>query len=193
MGWERNGLLWYISYKWGSWILVYLLSNSLVGELMGLANPTWQTELCHLGGGMTWVKGGLFLQFSMHSFFFFLLQCSRLFFFFENLYSCKYSLVCGWLSKTVFLGPPGPWLIGWGHLTWPTVSVSWTKFCTPIIWCIDEQDSSHVLWCMVLDPTSPTNVLSSVDGINCCCWWGGIQWGMSYSALLVISLAQEWF
>lgn len=126
-------------------------------------------------------------------FFFFLLQCSRLFFFFENLYSCKYSLVCGWLSKTVFLGPPGPWLIGWGHLTWPTVSVSWTKFCTPIIWCIDEQDSSHVLWCMVLDPTSPTNVLSSVDGINCCCWWGGIQWGMSYSALLVISLAQEWF
>ena len=98
MGWERNGLLWYISYKWGSWILVYLLSNSLVGEIMGLANPTWQTELCHLGGGMTWVKVVFSYNFQCILFFFFLLQCFCVFFFFFSKLVLLQVLSCLWVT-----------------------------------------------------------------------------------------------
>ena len=46
-----------IACNWGSWILICMLSVSLVGGIMDLAGFPWQTELCNFGGTMTWVKG----------------------------------------------------------------------------------------------------------------------------------------
>ena len=53
---------------------------------MGLANPTWQTELCHLGGGMTWVKVVFSYNFQCILFFFFPFFFFYIFFFFFKVF-----------------------------------------------------------------------------------------------------------
>ena len=54
---RKMGLYGNITCNWGSRILIYMLSVFLVGEIMDLAGFSWYTELCHSGGGMTWIKG----------------------------------------------------------------------------------------------------------------------------------------
>ena len=79
-----------------------------------------------------------------------------------------------WLSKAVFSRPLRLWLRWARASSWIiAVSTARTEICMPITRCMHGQDSSRVLWCMVLDPTAPTKTLLSVDG----CQTAIVEWG----------------
>ena len=101
-----------------------------------------------------------------------------------NLDLHKGSLICGWLSKTVFSGAHGLQLRGAGASSWATAR---TKVCLPITPHMGWWGSSQVL-CDTGSHRS-LKVLSSMDGCRIFgVGWGegGQQWGASYATMMLM-------
>lgn len=129
------------------------------------ARVSFSHKLCWLQGEMIWAKSNCFSWPSpVHLNSYFFLQ-----------WSAGISPVEAWASIWLsFTGDcpsegspnaPGPWLRGAGTVLQATAgSAAGTKVCLPITLCTGGRDSSHVPWCMVLNPTTPTVALLFVDG-----------------------------
>lgn len=108
-----------------------------------------------------------------------------------NLDFCKGSLICGWLSKTVFLGTyrlqPRRVRAGNRPLKGPQPA---PRSLLPNYLTHSRQSSSLVPWYMMLDPTAPTKALLSMNGYQIVIVEVGLEgcrhkWGTSYSVMLL--------
>lgn len=85
----------------------------------------------------------------------------------------KGRLICGRLPESEF--SRCSWTManrGWSQFTGPAGSTASTEVCLPITWCTNGTHCSWVPWCMVLNPSTPTEALLFMDG----CWIFVVKW-----------------
>ena len=181
-----------IPHSCGSWELTHCSLFFLRGEVI---TDYFIPMLCHLQEGAPLAK--FLLPSSM---------CPVLFFFFFS--NGKLDSLLGkagllqslshlWLSSQVsplLLFPCWDW-----EGLWPVSKLLLVPQPLPSSVCLTSDawvggwDSAWVSWCMVLNPVTPTEVLLFMDGFRIHCLKAGTKGGLSYAAMMLMSLQHSCF